>query len=209
MNNRDYWLCALHAGFWILFAITRLLVRARANATNIVSTAATAAPAAPAPSARTAASARFSRLIFVPHIVAFGLMYSGIDAAVFRHRVPAWLAGQRVLGALIIAAGGALMSWALLYFRSWRFRATLDEGHQLATGGPFRYLRHPIYMALNLLALGTAVWAPTPIILAAAALMIVGSDLRGRAEEGILLSSFGDTYRDYSARTRRFLPGVY
>ncbi len=50
------------------------------------------------------------------------------------------------------------MVWALDYFRSWRFRAKLDEGHQLATGGPFRLLRHPIYMGLNLLALGSAFW---------------------------------------------------
>ena len=46
-------------------------------------------------------------------------------------------------------------------FRSWRFRATLDKGHQLATGGPFSLLRHPIYMGLNLLALGRAIWVPT------------------------------------------------
>jgi len=200
ITNRDYWLYALHAGFWIAFGIARLFVRARAGATS-------AAPAAPATSSE--ASGRFSRLILAPHIVAFGLMYWGIDAAVFHHGVPEWLAGQRILGAIVIAAGAALTVWALLYFRSWRFRAKLDAGHELATGGPFRYLRHPIYMGLNLLAIGTAVWIPTPIILVSAALMLIGSDIRARAEEGILLAAFGDSYREYSARTQRFLPGLY
>jgi protein-S-isoprenylcysteine O-methyltransferase Ste14 len=200
LGNRDYWLYALHAGFWIAFAIARLFARARAGATS-------ATPAAPA--ASTEASVRFSRLILAPHIVAFGLMYWGIDAAVFHRAVPEWLAGQRVLGASIILAGAALTVWALLYFRSWRFRAKLDAGHELATGGPFHFLRHPIYMGLNLLAIGTAVWIPTPIMLASAALMLIGSDIRARAEEGILLSAFGDSYREYSARTQRFLPGVY
>jgi len=64
-------------------------------------------------------------------------------------------------------------------------------------------------MGLNLLAVGTAVWIPTPIILAATALMIVGGDIRARAEEGILLAAFGDAYRDYAARTKRFFPGIY
>jgi protein-S-isoprenylcysteine O-methyltransferase Ste14 len=200
MSNRDYWLYALHAGFWIAFGIARLFVRARAGA-------ASAAPAAPVASSE--ASGRFSRLILAPHIVAFGLMYWGIDAAVFHRAVPEWLAGQRVLGAIVIVAGAALTVCALLYFRSWRFRAKLDAGHELATGGPFHFLRHPIYMGLNLLAIGTAVWIPTPIILAAAALMLIGSDIRARAEEGILLAAFGDSYREYSARTQRFLPGLY
>ena len=101
------------------------------------------------------------------------------------------------------------MVWALVYFRSWRFRATLDKGHQLATGGPFRILRHPIYMGLNLLALGSAIWIPTPVVWTAFVLMAIGSDLRARAEEPLLLKVFGSAYREYSARTRRFVPGIY
>ena len=57
-----------------------------------------------------------------------------------------------------IALGAALMSWSLAFFRSWRFRAKVEAGNQLATGGPFRLLRHPIYMGLNLLVLGSATW---------------------------------------------------
>jgi protein-S-isoprenylcysteine O-methyltransferase Ste14 len=136
-------------------------------------------------------------------------MYFGIGYAVILECVPNWFPGQRVAGTLVIAAGAALMVWALVYFRSWRFRAALDESHQLATGGPFRILRHPIYMGLNLLALGTALWIPTPIVWAAFLLMAIGSDLRARAEETILRQAFDPEYREYCARTRRFVPGLY
>jgi protein-S-isoprenylcysteine O-methyltransferase Ste14 len=105
--------------------------------------------------------------------------------------------------------GAVLGASTLVHFRSWRFRATLDRGHQLATGGPFTILRHPIYMALNLLALGSAIWVPTPTLWIAFLLMAVGSDLRGRAEERILQEAFGDSYRDYCRRTKRFVPGLY
>lgn len=39
--------------------------------------------------------------------------------------------------------------------------------------------------------------------------MVIGSDLRGRAEERILTEAFGAQYQDYIKRTRRFLPGIY
>jgi protein-S-isoprenylcysteine O-methyltransferase Ste14 len=39
--------------------------------------------------------------------------------------------------------------------------------------------------------------------------MVLGSDLRGRAEEKLLARAFGDSYSSYRARTRRFVPNIY
>lgn len=200
MSNPDYILYAVHVGFWASFGCTRLLLRQRVSS---------ASPAHPAPTATHEATARFSRSLVVLHAIAFGLLYFGMGNAIIPHRVPPWFPGHRPVGAAIIIAGALLMNWALVYFRSWRFRAKVDAGHQLATGGPFRLLRHPIYMGLNLLALGSAVWVPAPLLWAAVGLMLVGSDLRARGEERVLLTAFGGAYREYCARTRRFLPGVY
>ena len=153
--------------------------------------------------------APFSRALLAVHMLAFAVMYLGMANAVFPRRVPNWFPGQRVVGSMVIASGALLATWALVHFRSWRFRAKLEEGHQLATGGPFRIVRHPIYMGLNLLALGTAVWVPTVLVWVGLVLMAVGSDLRARAEEALLERAFGDSYRKYIARTRRFVPGIY
>jgi protein-S-isoprenylcysteine O-methyltransferase Ste14 len=136
-------------------------------------------------------------------------MYFGIGNTVIPARVPAWFAGQRIAGTLVIALGGVMICWALLFFKSWRIRAALTADHQLATGGPFRFVRHPIYLGLDLLALGSAVWVPTPALWLSVILMVLGSDLRGRAEEKLLVTRFGEAYTSYMARTRRFLPGVY
>ena len=201
----DVYLYALHAAFWATFVLTRLIARSRGVAPPSPLTTNTMPPAVPT----AVATARFSRLAFVPHLIAFAILYIGIESAVVRHRVPEWFTGQRIVGALLIVAGAALAASALLYFRSWRLRAQIDAEHQLATGGPFRYLRNPIYMALNLLALGSAIWVPTPTLWIAVALMLIGSDVRARVEEGVLRESFGEEYRDYSAKTRRFIPGVY
>ena len=64
-------------------------------------------------------------------------------------------------------------------------------------------------MGLNLLALGSAIWVPTSVVWAAFVLMAIGSDLRARAEESLLIQVFGSSYREYYARTRRFVPGIY
>jgi protein-S-isoprenylcysteine O-methyltransferase Ste14 len=142
-------------------------------------------------------------------MLAFAVMYFGIANAVLPGRVPIWFPGQRVVGSMVIASGALLATWALVHFRSWRFRAKLDEDHHLTTGGPFRIVRHPIYMGLDLLALGTALWAPTTLVWVGFVLMAVGSDLRARAEEALLGRAFGHSYREYIARTRRFIPGIY
>jgi protein-S-isoprenylcysteine O-methyltransferase Ste14 len=165
--------------------------------------------AGPVPVATEVHTAGHSRALVAFHAIAFGVMYFGIAMAVFGRRVPFWFGAQRLTGAIVVAVGAVLMVWAMTYFRSWRFRETLDKGHELATDGPFRFLRHPIYMALNLLALGSAIWVPTPLLWIAVVLMAVGSHLRGRAEERILDAAFGDQYRDYCRRTRRFVPYVY
>ena len=194
--NRDLAVYAAHAGFWTAFGATRML-RPPAEPTG-----------APAPVSGQPVTAPCSRAMLAFHMVAFGLMYFGLGYAVLGHRVVEWFRGQRITGAVIIVAGAALACSALLYFRSWRFRAQLDAGHALATKGPFALVRHPIYGGLNLLAIGTAVWIPNTLLWVAALLMVLGSNLRAAAEERILAEAFGQQYRDYMQRTRRFIPGI-
>ena len=64
-------------------------------------------------------------------------------------------------------------------------------------------------MGLNLLALGTAILVPTTLVWAGFVLMGLGSDLRARVEESLLVQAFGHAYRNYMERTRRFIPGIY
>ncbi|MGH7523306.1 MAG: hypothetical protein ACREK8_03280 [Gemmatimonadales bacterium] len=120
MWHRNFAIYAVHIAFWSAFGITERFVGAGHAAPS-------SAPTAEAPT-----TARFSRAVLAVHFVAFGLMYLGIGIPVFSHRVPARFPEQRIVGTLIIAGGAWLMCWSLLFFRSWRFRAKLDAGHELA-----------------------------------------------------------------------------
>jgi protein-S-isoprenylcysteine O-methyltransferase Ste14 len=196
--QHDLGIYIAHAGFFLSFVIARriaaLAPRDQGDA-RVVSSQATAAPA--------------SRILFVAHIGAFFLLYLGIAAAVFGPPPRVLFPPQIVIGLLLIVIGAVLSCWTLLYFRSWRFRAAVGVGHELATGGPFRILRHPIYLSLTLLALGTALWHPTPFIWVSFVILALLSDLRARAEETLLLRVYGETYAKYCERTRRFIPAIY
>src|SRR6476659_4980733 len=158
MSRFDLRIYYAHAFFWLAFAVggfgARHVVPSRGEEPRI------------APSAGANASLRAPRasLLVAAHMVAFALMYSGVGNAVFGSRMPPITPLVRATGVLVIVAGAVVAGWARLSFASWRFRAQLDVGHQLATGGPFRIVRHPIYAALDLLALGTAIWIPTAVV---------------------------------------------
>jgi protein-S-isoprenylcysteine O-methyltransferase Ste14 len=196
--QHDIGIYIAHAGFFASFVIARRIAamapRDQGEARVVASQAATA-PA--------------SRTLFVIHVGAFCLLYFGIAAAVFGRQPRLLFPAQITIGALLIAVGAVLSCWTLLYFRSWRFRAEIGVGHELATGGPFRILRHPIYLSLTLLALGTAFWHPTPFIWVSFVIVALLSDLRARAEENLLLRVYGEAYTKYCERTRRFIPAVY
>jgi protein-S-isoprenylcysteine O-methyltransferase Ste14 len=207
MPNPDLQLYTVHGIFWMAFGVTLVLLRLVYGREE--KDVGRSFQGRQEPVVKEARTARHSRTLVAFHAGAFGVMYFGIANAVFGRRVPIWFDGQRRAGAFIVAIGIVVMVSAMIHFRSWRFRAALDQGHQLATGGPFRLVRHPIYLSLTLLALGSAIWVPTPILWVSVVLMAAGGDLRGRAEERILEDAFGDRYRDYCRRTRRFVPYVY
>lgn len=83
---------------------------------------------------------------------------------------------------------------------------SFENTSALVTTGAYRYVRHPLYGSLLLLAWGiflkdvTAATA-TLVVLATAALLATAG-----AEERENLARFGPAYRDYMARTRRFIP---
>ena len=185
-----------HLAFYALFLL-RLADRERPPGPE-------APPAAPAP-----AAAHPVRLVML-HSLALAVLYFGLGRAVWsRHPTRLLFASHPVLGGAVMLAAAGLLAWALLVFRSWRLLARIEKGHQLCTTGPFRLVRHPIYLAFTLLAVGTFLWVPTVLVLVGVVLVALTGDLRARAEERLLCDVFGDEYRAYQRRVARTVPGVY
>jgi protein-S-isoprenylcysteine O-methyltransferase Ste14 len=78
---------------------------------------------------------------------------------------------------------------------------------KLRTGGAYRFVRHPIYTGVLVLAAvaavtGRSLWHAAALIALVAVLAV-----KARYEEQLLSERF-DGYTDYARRTGRFVPGV-
>jgi protein-S-isoprenylcysteine O-methyltransferase Ste14 len=86
---------------------------------------------------------------------------------------------------------------------AWSGRLALAPDHRLVTEGIYAVTRHPMYGSALLWPLGALLVAPVPLLVPLAALA-VGVVIRVRREEHMLEERFGDDWRAYAARTRRF-----
>src|SRR5215216_7825468 len=81
---------------------------------------------------------------------------------------------------------------------------------QVATRGPYRWVRHPSYTGLLLIALGFGLGVGNWLSLAICAVIpLVGLVPRIAVEEAELARVLGDPYRSYQKATRRLVPGLW
>jgi len=75
------------------------------------------------------------------------------------------------------------------------------------THGPFAWLRNPLYLGTWSFFCGAvALWTPALIWLSLSLLFFFALDAMVRHEETILANQYGDEFRDYCRRVRRWLP---
>jgi protein-S-isoprenylcysteine O-methyltransferase Ste14 len=79
------------------------------------------------------------------------------------------------------------------------------ERTELRTTGPYRYVRHPIYAGLLLSAAGRAAASGNRATAVAFAALAALLNVKARFEEEQMVARFPG-YRDYAARTPRFVP---
>jgi len=93
---------------------------------------------------------------------------------------------------------------------NWSLTLEVREHHQLVTQGSYRALRHPMYSALLLYALGQALvvpnWIAGPSYAVAMSILFA---FRLGPEERMMLEEFGKDYEAYTVRTKRLIPGIW
>lgn len=124
---------------------------------------------------------------------------------------PAFGLPARVISLVLILAGYVLASYALIAnrFFSGMVRIQTERGHQVVSGGPYRWMRHPGYAGAAVAYLATpffldSSWALLPAVLITM-IMIVRTHLEDRTLQAEL-----EGYRAYAAQVRyRLLPGIW
>lgn len=146
--------------------------------------------------------------LFVPlSLVQFAVV--GLDVRL--HWSDAVSTTARVLGLAAVVAALAVMIWAIAVnrFFSSVIRIQTDRGHQVVTGGPYRWVRHPAYAAAPFLFVGTGFALGSRWAALAAVPLLLGV-LRRTVQEDRVLREELPGYRDYAAKVpHRLVPGVW
>jgi protein-S-isoprenylcysteine O-methyltransferase Ste14 len=147
------------------------------------------------------------RAPFAANVAAFALFIGSL--VIFPNRSQGSTALILALsGCAVALAGVALVLWSRAELGSaWSFLPKADADTGLITTGPYRRVRHPIYLGLTLLATGTALafgsWSALLIVSCA---VVPTFAWRAHTEELQLSRMFGESFVAYRERTRMIIP---
>lgn len=128
--------------------------------------------------------------------------------------LPTWLprgTNMELAGLVIILLGLLLRVWTRLTIGAmYSGYLRVKVGHVLVTDGPYRFVRHPGYSGLLLMALGLCIGYSSLIgLIAIPILLIPGLSFRMKVEERMLSEEFRDDYWAYARRAKKLIPGIW
>jgi protein-S-isoprenylcysteine O-methyltransferase Ste14 len=150
-----------------------------------------------------------ARLPLVANLASFGVFCVALaiasGSAAAASALPLAIAGAM----LAIAGAGIVHRSRAALGAAWSLAPRADHEVGLVTTGPYRHVRHPIYLGLSLLALGQAITFANWPALAVVLLAIVPTFAwRAHAEEKLLRATFDERFEEYRRRTPLIIPAV-
>lgn len=150
------------------------------------------------------------RAPLLANLAAFGLFFPSLG--VFPGSSEASLALPLALSGCVLAVAGAALvvrSRAELG-PAWSFVPKADQSTDLVTTGPYRLVRHPIYLGLALLAVGEALaFGSRPAFFVVLFGIVPTLAWRALAEDTLLSRTFGERYDVYRQRTKLIIPQLF
>jgi protein-S-isoprenylcysteine O-methyltransferase Ste14 len=145
---------------------------------------------------------RLLALVFMAGLVVFLIDPSLMAWASIR--IPNWF---RWCGVGLGAAAAALVIWT---FRTLGHNLTdtvvTRRDATLVTNGPYRWVRHPFYLAFAMAVIANSLITANAFLAIAGIAAFLVIVARTAIEERKLIERFGDNYVNYMRRTGRFLP---
>jgi len=116
----------------------------------------------------------------------------------------------RWLGLVLFGFGFLVVSWAeAVLGKQFSVQVTIQEGHQLVTGGLYRFVRHPRYLGIMTFNLGIALVFRSWLALILVAILLVVLLWRIHDEEALMRQEFGAEWDSYAKKSWRLIPYVY
>ncbi len=147
----------------------------------------------------------FAMVFFTAHWIVAGL---DVGRYQWFGRVPGEV---QAVGMVVLAGALSLSAWAMGVNRFFSSEARIqrDRGHYVITAGPYRFIRHPGYLAAITMSLASPL-ALGSYVSALPVLPLIPFFIRRlRIEEGLLFPEL-EGYAEYAQRVRyRLLPGIW
>jgi protein-S-isoprenylcysteine O-methyltransferase Ste14 len=115
-------------------------------------------------------------------------------------------ASQQYVGYLLIVIGTGWAVWSVRFLG--RSISVIAQARTVVDRGPYRVVRHPLYVGELVSALGVAIVVGTVWALFAWVALCLLEAYRALREEQVLLRALPG-YGSYRARTAALLPGVF
>lgn len=115
--------------------------------------------------------------------------------------------GVTAIGLALAAAGVALHLYARRVLgRWWSAPVTVRADQDVVTDGPYGHVRHPLYLAILLLTLGTLAAHPSVATACIALGLGLGVAIKIPMEERALRATLGERYARYAERVPALVP---
>ncbi len=140
------------------------------------------------------------------HILVF-IQMSGIALSC----IPVGLKNSGSFYWLILCALGIILGITTLFYNQIGNFSVYPEPKpqaRLITSGPYRYVRHPMYVSLILMMGGIALFNYHELNFIGLAMVILAVICKANTEETLLSNKFVG-YSTYQQQTKRFIPGLY
>ena len=116
----------------------------------------------------------------------------------------------RALGIVLMVAGYAGTLWCYAAMgNAWRMGINRAEQAELVMRGPYRFVRHPIYLFQVIMVAAIALLLPSLLAVTILVVHLFCVATKAADEEAYLRALMGETYETYCARTGRWFPPLW
>ena len=114
--------------------------------------------------------------------------------------------GNPHLNPIHLISNGFIIAGFMLIYKAWCILYASQKQGNLATSGPYSYVRHPQYSGFILIMLGFLFMWPTLLTLAMFPILVLVYVRLAKREENLVRAEFGSIYDDYARNVPAFIP---
>ncbi|MGY5853954.1 MAG: isoprenylcysteine carboxylmethyltransferase family protein [Candidatus Thorarchaeota archaeon] len=113
------------------------------------------------------------------------------------------------IGVILAVIPIAYLIWVHRHLdHQWSIALEIQEDHKLITTGPYKRVRHPMYLGIFVYTIGLCLISLDVLVILLFVFSIWVNYRRIPSEEQMMIEQFGDEYLEYIKRSGRLIPSI-